>query len=368
MRVLELINTLEEGGAEQITSTLALQLRARGHEVSVVCMRDRGFMPVPMDRFEAGGVEVIALNKPDGFSWAALHRLAEYLRERQIDVIHTHNPVVNHYGAGAARLAGSPIVVSTVHGISTLNMTSWAGVLYRISCEATTCMVSVCDAVRRALRSRFLIPADRCIVIPNGIDVSELSKLPVRSRNGDFVFGTMARLVPVKDHAALMRAFAEVRIKRPNCHLDILGSGELEGALKALARDLRLGTAVQFHGWSSDIAGFLERLDSFVLSSRSEGLPLTLLEAMAAGKAIISTAVGGIPEIIEKARCGWLCPPGNPEALANSMLQAIDSPCLHEIGARGRAVALQFYSVNRMVDNYERLFLTMLDGMHFAEQ
>jgi glycosyltransferase involved in cell wall biosynthesis len=123
-----------------------------------------------------------------------------------------------------------------------------------------------------------------------------------------------------------------------------------------LTDDLALTSVVEFMGWNSNIMEFLSRIDAFVLSSRSEGLPLSLIEGMAAGKPVISTAVGGIPEIVESARCGWLCPAGNPNELARVMLQAAQSPHIQELGVRARDFALESFSESRMVDNYECLF------------
>jgi len=363
MRILELINTLEEGGAEKITSALALQLRSRGHDVFVICVRDEGFMPVPKERFESAGVPVTAFHKPDGFHWKTLRRLGRYLTEQRIDVIHTHNPLVNHYGVAAAKMAAHPsVVVNTVHGVNTLEMPASGRALYRMSCEGTARVVPVCDAVDRVIGDRFHIPSDRRTVIPNGIDLAHLAEVPLRPRNGSFVFGTMARLVPVKDHVSLLRAFAEVRARIPNCALEILGGGEMEPELKSLAHTLGIDAAVQFRGWSGDIAGFLKGLDAFVLSSRSEGLPLALLEAMAASKPIVSTAVGGVPEIVKSAGCGWLCPPQDSAALANSMFQLMTCSNLEEFGRRGRAAAIRLYSESTMTDRYEKLFLALVGG------
>lgn len=362
MRILQLINTLEQGGAEQIISALSIQLRARGHEVCLVCMRDKGFMPVPQEDFDAAGVQVDALNKQDGLSWRALQELASYARARRIQVIHTHNPLVHHYGVAAARLAGTPAVINTVHGISTLEMPSWARVLYRACCGVTSRVVSVCRAVDSSLRTQFRLPAHRCAVIPNGIDFHELIQLPPRPPDSNFVFGTMARLVPVKDHASLLSAFASVKAKRPQCRLEILGSGELESSLKNQAVQLGIDSSTNFRGWSSDISAFLRGVDAFVLSSKSEGLPLTVLEAMAAGRPVIATSVGGVPEIIEAGDCGWLCPPGDIAGLADAMLQAVDSPRLRERGECGRKHAVQRYSEPEMVTSYEQLFAQLLQG------
>ena len=360
MRILQLINTLEEGGAEQLASTLALRLQAQGHSVHLVCMRDLGVMPVSKKRFDEAGVHLRALNKRDGFDIRALRQLAAHVKDHQMDLIHTHNPLVNHYGAAAASLAGGAVVVNTLHGISTLAMPPWAGWLYKASFGGTARVVSVCRAVEKALADRFHIAPRRSAVIYNGIELERLSSVPRLRRGNSLTFGTMARLVPVKDHESLLRAFAEVRSAYHGSRLRILGSGQTEESLRRLAVDLGLDQSVEFLGWSNCVAEFLRSIEIFVLSSRSEGLPLTVLESMAAGRPIVSTAVGGVPEVLGNAQCGWLCPPERPEALAAAMIQAVKCDNLDEVGERGRKACLELYSLERMVREYDRLFHSLL--------
>ena len=122
MRILELINRLNDGGAERIASSLALGLQAQGNTVSIVCLRDFGRMPVSKERLERGGVELVEFLKDDGFSPRVFRRLVDFVKTHEIDVIHTHNPLVHHYGVLAALRTHSPVVVQTVHGIGTLQM------------------------------------------------------------------------------------------------------------------------------------------------------------------------------------------------------------------------------------------------------
>jgi len=360
MNVLELIETLDTGGAERMVSCLALSMRAQGDSVSIVCLRDLGRMPIPREHFDEAGVNLVELNKTDGFSPKAVRQLLDYVRDQNFDVIHTHNPQVNHYGALVARLGSIPVLVNTLHGTSTLGMPRWALALYRVSCAGTTRVVPVCKAVDVELRQRLGLSPYKTAVIYNGIDLSELQTLPVRAPDGEFVFGTMGRLVPVKDHRSLLEAFHIVKQRHAHCRLEILGFGELEDDLKNLAETLGISGSVVFRGFSSDVGSFLRGIDAFVLSSVSEGLPLTLLEGMAAGKPIVSTAVGGVPELVQDAECGWLSEPSQPQRLAEIMMQAVESPDLEEKGRRGRRQAIARYSVEAMTAQYRALFGELL--------
>src|ERR1017187_8685753 len=138
MRILQLTNTFEPGGAEQIMSSLALELSERGDSVILVSLREADCLPVPEARFQEAGVSLVALGKRDGFHLPTLHRLAKIAPDHRIEVIHAHNPLVNHYAVLAGRLAGVPAVVTTVHGTSTLRMPGWAKALFSGSVLLTT--------------------------------------------------------------------------------------------------------------------------------------------------------------------------------------------------------------------------------------
>jgi glycosyltransferase involved in cell wall biosynthesis len=360
MRILQLINTLEYGGAEQILSTLAIELSRRGHDVHVACLRDPGVMPVPKSSLDAAGVKLVAFYKGDGFDFATLRRLSAYVRANGIEVVHSHNPLAAHYGAAAARWGHASAAVNTLHGTATLSMPAWAKALYYASGLANDRVVSVCRHVEDTLRGQFPLPARKCSVIYNGIPVDSLLKLGPRPAGGATVFGTMARLIPVKDHRALLMAFAAIHGRYPNTRLRILGDGELRPALERQAVELGLEGSVAFLGWSPDVANFLAQTDIFVLSSLSEGLPLTVLEAMAAGRPLVATAVGGVPEVVEDARCGWLCPPGDAAALADAMERALGAPDRSQRGANGRARVIEQHSLAAMTDRYESLFAELL--------
>jgi len=360
MRVLELINRMGLGGAERMLATLALALRSRGHSVHIVCLREFADSPVPREHFEAAGVRLWELKKTDGFSFSSLRSIAEYCRSEGINVIHAHTHQVNHYAVGAALLAGVPVVVNTIHGISALNMQWWAKGLFRMSCMLTDRVVGVCEEVSTAARKRLGLPASQTEVIYNGIQTRDYLSISPRRPDGRFVFGTAGRLAEVKNHRSMIEAFAMVHRSHPHCRLEILGSGELQAELELLTERLGIQDAVLFRGFSSDIGAFLAGIDCFVLSSRSEGLPMALLEAMAAGLPVVTTAVGGVTEVIKEARCGWLCPPDDVVALAEAMFSALPPADGIERGAQGRTSVLRRYTDDVMADSYLDLFQRML--------
>jgi glycosyltransferase involved in cell wall biosynthesis len=362
MNILELVNDLDAGGAQRVVSNLALYLQSRGHNVHLVCLRELGVPPIPEARLRESGVRLSALGKRDGFSMAAADRLTEFARSARSDVIHTHNPLVNHYGVLAAFRARVPVVVNTIHGINTLRQTLLANWLFDATCLFTTRVVAVCRAVGEVCRKRLPLSDSRSAVIYNGIELDAFLAVPPRHAGSKFRFGTVSRLDPIKDHRSLLEAFAQVHSLQPGCELHILGKGETETELRQVAQKLGIGAAVHFRGFSREIAAFLAEMDCFVISSLSEGLPMAVLEAMASGLPVVGTAVGGVSELIEDADCGWLSPPGKVGELAKSMLLALSATDLAERGARARASAVENYSVDTMGRNYLALFEALLNG------
>jgi len=363
MRITELVNNLEIGGAERVVSDLALGLQSRGHALNVICLRGAG----PLARaLRDSGIEVCALEKHGGFSFKAARALAGHLRLSRADVMHTHNPLVHHYGVLAARWAGVPVVVNTFHGPGNLTGFGRSQTIFDASCLWSDRVVPCCEAVGEHLRHVTLAARRKLTVIPNGIPLERFLALQPRAADGDFVIGSVGRLVPVKNHASLLEAFALVCREELRVRLEILGDGPLRSSLEQTARAMGIGNKVVFHGPSLDVPGFLSRLDTFVLCSLSEGLPLTLVEAMAAGLPVVGTTVGAIPELVSAANCGWLCSPGDPRQLVAALLKSLRCDARVQWGFRGRDYVLEHHTAESMTNAYEQLFGRLLEARRFA--
>jgi glycosyltransferase involved in cell wall biosynthesis len=357
MRILELVNTLEIGGAERMVADLSRELASKGHTVVVACLRRSGPLA---ERLRLPGIEIVEFNKKDeGFSLKVARSLGRLLKSNCIDVVHTHNPLVHHYGLIGARLAHVPVVVNTLHGPANVKPFDAATVLFELGCLLSDRVVSCCAAVATHLRQTTLIAGRKSVVIPNGIPVEIFGRAGERRRDGEFVFGTVGRLVPVKDHRSLIQAFARVA-REKQCRLEVLGDGPLRNELEEAARAAGVADSVRFLGAGLDVGAFLSGIDAFVLSSLSEGLPLTVLEAMASGLPVLSTEVGAVPELVNSARCGWIVPPGDADALAAAMLEAATASDLAERGGRARDYVRGEYSTTVMASGYESLFTSLL--------
>jgi glycosyltransferase involved in cell wall biosynthesis len=290
--------------------------------------------------------------------------LKTHLAARKPDLLHIHNPL-DHYPFGVltARVLGQIAIVNTLHGTNQFDHWSWgrkARVKYWICAMLSDKVVSVCPEVERVVRSKYVLPRKKLSVVENGIDLSRFLAVPARDLRQQVVFGTVALMRPEKNHRLLIESFALARHTYGNIRLRLLGSGRLEPELRALVSKLGLNDVVEFCGYSHDVAGFLGSLDIFVLPSSTEGQPLSLIEAIASGLPVVATDVGGVRNIVQNTRSGWLCPPDNTDAFVEAMQSAITCSERREWAERARQMVAERYSAERMARDYERLYHELL--------
>jgi glycosyltransferase involved in cell wall biosynthesis len=360
MRIVQLVETLETGGLERIAVDLALSQQKAGHASILYCMFDGGPLA---DEARAAGIPVFEFHKKPGFSIPTLLALARQLRSDKADVLHTHNSGVHHYGALAASIARVPAVVNTRHG----STTSFGRVLpehyFRAVMPFTDRVVFVCEDSRRYLVEERGLPSRKASVVINGI---ELAPFLVRAAAPGSVsprirFGSVGRMVPVKAQSILIDAFVQIAHKLPEAELRIVGGGPLEDDLRERARKAGLNGRIRIEGTNRKIADVLQDLDVFVLSSTSEGLPLVILEAMAAGLPVVSTRVGGVAEVAPEGAVSFLCTPGSADDLAEAMYRAATSANLSQMGKTARETAVAKFSLDQMWHNYEAIYSESLE-------
>jgi glycosyltransferase involved in cell wall biosynthesis len=205
-----------------------------------------------------------------------------------------------------------------------------------------------------------MVPSNRIRVIRNGIDLAG-SPRPLRTVSG-WRAVHVARLNVVKDQTTLLRAARMVLDREPRFELDIVGDGEMRPALERLAAELQLGSAVRFHGYRDDVRPFLAAADAFVLSSVSEGIAISLLEAMAAALPVVATRVGGTPEVVVDSGTGYLVPARDPAAMAEALITLLSQPeHARSLGDAGRARVEECFTLGATVQAYESLYLEMLN-------
>jgi sugar transferase (PEP-CTERM/EpsH1 system associated) len=355
IRVVHVVLSLEVGGLEMVVLNLVRLSDRSAFDHVVVCLHGRGGLA---PRFEDLGVSVRALAAED--RWQFLRRLVGAFRTLRPHVVHTHNPAPHLFGALAAKLTGVPAVVHTKHG---RNFPDVARLVFanRVASFLSDAVVAVSEDAARVARDVERVHASRVRVFPNGVD---LARWPVRDPPrpaGPPRAVCVARLDPVKDHASLFRAARLVRDAEPAFRLDVVGDGAERPRLEALVRELGLEGTVAFRGHRDDVEDALAGADVFVLASTTEGISLTLLEAMAAALPIVATDVGGNREVVVPGETGWLVPPRSPPALAEALLSAIrDRERERAFGAAGRRRVETLFDLRLTVRRYESLYREVL--------
>ncbi len=359
MRIVQLVETLETGGLERIAFNLAVAQKKAGHSPMLYCMFRGG--PLAEEAHTAG-IPVTEFHKEPGFSPKILFMLARQLRRDAADLLHTHNPGVHPYGALAARMARVAAVVNTRHGPATSFGRAYQERYFRAVMPLTDTVVFVCEESRRYLVENRGLAGGKSAVIINGIELSAFLEnqaapmsAPPRVR-----FGAVGRMVPVKGHSILIDAFAQLSGKLPHAELRIVGGGPLENELKEQVRKAGLDSRIRIEGLNHGIAQVLRELDIFVLSSTSEGLPLVILEAMAAGLPVVSTRVGGVPDVAPEGEVSLLCAPGNASELAGAMVQAATRGDLAAMGTKAREIAIAKFSLDQMWRRYQAVYAAAL--------
>lgn len=362
LRVSVVLPSLAPAGMEAVAVVLAGALRARGHSMRFICTDALG--PLADDAAAHGCTVELAASRNRGSTlWP--RALRDALRSSRPDLVHIHNaPWLK--ACWAARLAGVPAIVHTFHGLPA-HLPSRDKRLMRIGAGMTDAIAAVSAPLAEFARAEFRVPAARIRVIRNGIDVDRYDN----PRSGALhrtlglgadalLVGMVARFDPVKDHSTMLRAFKQVRTAVPAAHLVLIGDGELRGAIEQEVQTLALGARVHLMGVQRDIPALLADLDVVALSSRAEGLPMALLEAMAAGRSVVATSVGAIPELLEQG-AGTLVPSGDPAALAEALTaQLADAGSRGGIGASARERVRVRYGLAAMTDAYEAMYRDVL--------
>jgi glycosyltransferase involved in cell wall biosynthesis len=350
LRIAHVTLGLATGGQERLLLDFARHVDNDRFALVIVSLTDRGALA---DALEAHGARVLTLHASGGVRPGLIVRLKRLFQSEQIDLVHTHDDRPLIYAAPAARWAGCRVIHTQHHG-KLPNVGGNQELLVRWAGRLAHAFITVSrDAARHYVDSG--LPPGRVRTIWNGID---LDAFPYKgpSRGGPTV--AVARLSPEKNIANLLRAAALVRDADPEFRLEIAGDGPCREDLVQLAQDLNLGMAVRFLGEVRDIPALLGRSQMFVLPSKSEGISLTLLEAMACGLPVVATRVGGNPEVVIDGETGFLVPSDDSPALARAILtMRQDGAKAAQMGRSGRRRAEECFDIRGMVAQYEQLYL-----------
>lgn len=356
MKILQVIPYFCFGGAETMCENLTYALRDLGHEVRVVSLYPER-TPIS-ERMERSGVPIRYLDKKLGMDLSMVPKLAEILKEEKPDVVHTHLDVIK-YTVAAARLAGVKKCVHTVHNVADQEAEGRVqkiinGFYFR---HGWSVPVALSPEVQRTILSFYGLDANKVPVIYNGIDLGRC--IP----KGDYGLGDTPTLVHIgrfneqKNHALLLRAFQMVHQRFPQCRLQLLGDGELREAMEKLAGELGLEGSVSFLGSRSNVYSYLAQADMFLLPSKYEGMPMTLIEAMGTGLPIVASAVGGVPDMLTDGESGLLVP-CEAEAVSQAVIRLLESQPLREKLGQNALKESSRFSANHMAKQYLKTYFS----------
>jgi glycosyltransferase involved in cell wall biosynthesis len=357
MRILQVLDGLGAGGAERLVLELCTWIQARGHTVLVANLSTE---TVLQSVFEGRQVIVEPASKDEGLWRFYPRRLISIIRRFQPDVVHCHHTAWPK-AAVACWWAQVPCVF-TLHG----HHSDWLRRHRRrlqFAARTTAYCVGVSPGVEKLLIDMLGVPMDKALCIHNGVpDIYMVEPPPPPWSSSipsqDLVVGMVGRFDGrYKDQVTLARAMMVVREQLPQVHLVFLGDGPHRPAVERLVANLGMGRYVHFLGLRRDVPALLHYLDVFVLSSRTEGESLAILEAMSAQRPIVATAVGGTPGLLANGECGLLVPPGDAPAMAQAIVELLTNKTkAGELARRARERFLREYTIDRMGEQYLELY------------
>lgn len=363
VRVLHVLRPAA-GGMRQHVMQLATGLAALGFDAEIACPGDADIVQSAL----AAGVRVLPVPIVGPLrplqDLEAVLVLRAVIREGRYDVIHAHGAKAGLVGRIAAMLARAPVRIVTLHndvlaGSLSGRMRTVFTVVERWLARHTSRVIAVSDALRRSFITDVGVPADKVATVHNGLDLAPFlenaDRASARERLGvpadAVVLGQAARFAPQKGQERLLAAAVPVLERVPGAHLVLAGDGPLLDPVRRQASLTSVAERVHFPGYVTDVPGFLAALDVFVSAPLSEGLGNAAIEAMATGLPVVSTAVGGVPEVVEDGVTGLLARPGDAEALTDAMARLARDPALRmRLGEAGRERAVEQFSQDRMLE------------------
>ena len=360
LSIVHVLSSFGVGGQERVALDLAIGQRARGHTVRAVSLA-----PSPdgamAEEFREHGIDTLRVAKRGGLDPTLVPRLALALRRLGAQIVHTHNPLPLIYGAPAAKLAGAHAIHSK-HGKNPGSRGQ--KLLRRLAARFTDAFVAVSDTTLAQARELHDAPEAKLHEIANGIRLDRYApnaeaRAAIRAELGlgdAWVVGTVGRIDANKNQALLVRAMLPMLSK--DIRLVIVGDGPARADVEAAANR---SPFVTFTGRRMDVPRVIHGFDVFALSSISEGLPLVVPEAMAAALSIVSTAVGGIPSVVDDGVTGLLVPVDEARFAVALAALANDRSRARVMGTAAREVALARYGADRMVEAYLALYASICE-------
>ncbi len=354
MKIAHVVDCMEIGGVETLVAQMCRLQRAQGHDPQVYTVGTLGILGKQMLEEGYSVRAQVGRHLVD-----SARNFLSIFKEFRPDVVHLHNPTPAFYAGPGARLAGVPCIVSTRHGLVAPPRRFTTELKYAFAAVCCDWIVGVCDATVANLQKLYALPARKIVRVFNGTTpLSRVEKDQCPTKGG-FTLLYVGRLAPVKNHTLLLQAFRAARTSISNLRLWIVGDGSERQMLERLARDTGIGPQVTFWGQQLDVAPYFSAADAFIMSSNSEGLPVSLLQAFSLGLPAIVTDVGGMSEAVRHAQAGLIVPGEDPAALSAAIVHLAKSDSDRQRYSQNALASFNArFTLDTMVSAYSELYRT----------
>lgn len=353
MKVLQIIPMFKLAGAETMCENLCKALQNQGCDVVAVSLYTE-HTPIT-DRLENAGIKVIYLGKRRGFDFSIFVKLYQLMKKERPEVVHTHIYAAR-YALPVAAFCGIPKKIHTVHNIAQQEQAKAGKIVNKFMfkhCGVVPAALS--EEVKKTVEEVYKLSAEKIPVIFNGVDLSNCKVKEDYTKRDEFKIVHIGRFMDVKNHAMILKTFALFSKQHTDAKLQLIGDGELRKDMEQLAQELGVENSVEFAGLQSNVYPWLHDADIFILPSKFEGMPMTLIEAMGTGLPIIASAVGGVPDMLTDGENAMLIKPESEQLLASLEMLYYDESIRRVLGQKALQRSLAFSS-ETMAQRYIEIY------------
>lgn len=367
--ILLLNETSGPGGAETVIFNIAKNLDRSQYIPRVGLFCDGWFA----GHLAQHGIAVDIIHSKKSWDLTFLKDLMNYCKTNNIDLIHAHLPGANLYGSVAGRILGIPVICTLHNEMKIAGYVERFGSIKRLIIRSlATRYVAVAEYMRQDYITKGKFSPQKMVTIYNGLSDSyaqttfdlDAFKRDIAFHEGEVIITNVANFRPPKGHRILIEAAHLVHQAAPNVKFLLIGDegdGSIIGYVRDRIKEWGLADNVKLLGFRKDVYDILRRSDIFLLASTSEGLPISVVEAMLASKPVVATAVGGLSEIVQSGKTGYLVEPNDPKAMAETLLNLVKDPKLRsEIGSQGHQYAVATLSIESMINQYQKLYRELI--------
>ncbi|MFW9880028.1 MAG: glycosyltransferase [Candidatus Thorarchaeota archaeon] len=365
IKIVQVLLDANVGGREKIVLELIKGLNKEKFNVYSCFLKGKGSL---YEYFKQESLNIKTFNLRSGIDLNLIRQLRDYFKDIKADIVHIHNPGTLNYGVVSALLCKVPVIINTEHGFAKKGRLR-KRIAYNIFRNLVDMNICVSNNLKRQI-NKYIIRKNRIIVLYNGVNVrsyqSETAQKVIEKykvlgfSSSDMIVGNVARLEAVKNHVMLLRALKSVIVKHHNVKMLIVGDGTLRKVLENISQNLGVAKNVIFWGETDNVFEVSKIFDVFALSSKNEGISLTILEAMAQGIPVVATDVGGNREIVIHNETGFLVPLNDVETFSQSIIDLlIHKEKAREMGMRGQNRVNKLFNLHTMVGQIEDLYFTL---------